>query len=1283
MKPRCNRNTVNEHQTSYLYLNIIAIHSLISAPDSMKAAKNSRKSVFAQWYSSFPDEDDTPKSAPVTPVQSPQSARVSSRLAQKEKDSPMSATKRKHEEDKPTASKKTPTKEKEKDNKTEVLKGSEKKEGATESRGLAAGRSKRTIIKKKFGDEEEEDVTPKRGSKANKKGNDKELEEDTTPRRGRGRPKKTEEEKEESDKDIEEDKAPKRGRGRSRKSIVSEEKERESDEEIEENKVPKRGRGPRKSGASEEKEQESGQETEEDDADKAKKRGKGRQRNSSKSEEKDEKSDEEVEEDESPKKGRGRPRKTSARGGKEDESDKEIEKEDESSKKGRGRPRQSSAREEKEEDSDKEMEEEDATPKRGRGRPRKNSVREEKEESDKGAEKEDTTQEKGKGRSRKISTEDEKESEKEKETEDATPKRGRGRPRKFVSNEEKEKESEKETDDTSTPQSGQSKKISDSDGDEAKEGGKEAEESEEMDKGDEKEKEEAGKGGEKETEEEGIKRGQGGPRTSTEQVEKDKDESPAPKRGRGRPKKIHNEHEKDGESADTVQAEKKVIDKGTPSKPEQAVADATKQASSTVITACSQNQVIECTLVEVDNTPARKSSRLAEIRIKEEPDTSEYERRASGRKKAVFECSECQETFFMEYLLNVHMKKCRREARLMSPKSATPATKTKKKVTENKAPTPKDSSSEKIVQDQKAILMSVKKEKAELKEDEGKADATVVDTEAKQKEDALAAVEALTSMETVQQQIPEQITVVAADGTTVTHTFITATEHDAELIEQLVKAVEAEVPKESDEHVVSLEGVVEEQVENTEEGMEEDDGMLEDDDSDWGPEEDGGESPQKNKKPVKRKRVSSLDGSYQPKRPRNENRKRALKYKEIKDILNFKPQGEIQETSAPVEIATNEEEIQEERQEEGKVEESTQGEVGEGNAEKVVEVHVEVIQAPEGVPSEEIVQTSEDVQVLEVVEEDSSKAKSTDNSIVEDMDYEEPGEDDYLDVSTIESMVDLDSNVCAICDMKFKDAKYMRRHLITHSATKNYTCQVCTKRFMRRYDLHQHLVRIHAWVKTGRGRVIDQNKIIREKAQQVKKERTEEEREEDEDGRVGEEVTEDGEIRALVEQAIEEAEELEEGEVPVHGREEGEVIVETTNPDDPGEEQKLKILEDDNVIIDNRRKQIGVFICGFCNIICNTRLSLDQHLERVHEDEMGFECKDCDAKFNKYAKLQRHISASHTEKRYGCSVCGKLFKYFYTCKEHEKIHTDNKAHLCDYCGKAFSLLVSTLLVCIP
>ena len=1215
----------------------------------MKAAKNSRKSVFAQWYSSFPDEEDTPKSAPVTPVQSPQSARVSSRLAQKEKDSPMSATKRKYEEDKPTASKKTPVKEKEKDNKAEVSKGSEKKEGATESRGLAAGRSKRTIIKKKFGDEEEEDATPKRGSKANKKGSDKELEEDTTPRRGRGRPKKTEEEKEESDKDIEEDKA------------------------------PKRGRGPRKSGASEEKE-ESDKETEEDDANKAKKRGKGGQRKSSTSEEKDKESDKEIEEDESPKKGRGRPRKTSARGGKEDESDKEIEKEDESSKKGRGRPRQSSAKEEKGEDSDKEMEEEDATPKRGRGRPRKISVREEKEEIDKGAEKEDTTQEKGKGRQRKISTGDGKETEKEKETEDATPKRGRGRPRKFVSNEEKEKESEKETDGTSTPQSGQSKKISD--GDEVKEGGKEAEESEEMDKGDEKEKEEAGKGGEKETEEEGVKRVQDGPRTSTEQVEKDKDESPAPKRGRGRPKKIHNEREKDGESSDTVQAEKKVIDKGTPSEPEQAVADATKQASSTVITACSQNQVIECTLVEVDNTPARKSSRLAEIRIKEEPDTSEYERRASGRKKAVFECSECQETFFMEYLLNVHMKKCRREARLMSPKSATPATKTKKKVTENKAPTPKDSSSEKIVQDQRAVLMSVKKEKAEVKEDEGKADATAVDTEAKQKEDALAAVEALTSMETVQQQIPEQITVVAADGTTVTHTFITATEHDAELIEQLVKAVEAEVPKESDEHVVSLEGVVEEQVENTEEGMEEDDGMLEDDDSDWGPEEDGGESPQKSKKPVKRKRVSSLDGSYQPKRPRNENRKRALKYKEIKDILNFKPQGEIQETSAPVEIATNEEEIQEERQEEGKVEESTQGEVGESNAEKVVEVHVEVIQAPEGVPSE-IVQTSEDVQVLEVVEEDSSKAKSADNSVVEDMDYEEPGEDDYLDVSTIESMVDLDSNVCAICDMKFKDAKYMRRHLITHSATKNYTCQVCTKRFMRRYDLHQHLVRIHAWVKTGRGRVIDQNKIIREKAQQVKKERTEEEREEDEDGRVGEEVTEDGEIRALVEQAIEEAEELEEGEVPVHGREEGEVIVEATNPDDPGEEQKLKIMEDDNVIIDNRRKQIGVFICGFCNIICNTRLSLDQHLERVHEDEMGFECKDCDAKFNKYAKLQRHISASHTEKRYGCSVCGKLFKYFYTCKEHEKIHTDNKAHLCDYCGKAFSLLVSTLLVCIP
>lgn len=49
----------------------------------------------------------------------------------------------------------------------------------------------------------------------------------------------------------------------------------------------------------------------------------------------------------------------------------------------------------------------------------------------------------------------------------------------------------------------------------------------------------------------------------------------------------------------------------------------------------------------------------------------------------------------------------------------------------------------------------------------------------------------------------------------------------------------------------------------------------------------------------------------------------------------------------------------------------------------------------------------------------------------------------------------------------------MRKHLITHSGQKNYGCSVCKRKYMRRYDLHQHLIRMHSWIKLGRGQVVE------------------------------------------------------------------------------------------------------------------------------------------------------------------------------------------------------------------
>ncbi|XP_061168248.1 uncharacterized protein LOC133177172, partial [Saccostrea echinata] len=77
---------------------------------------------------------------------------------------------------------------------------------------------------------------------------------------------------------------------------------------------------------------------------------------------------------------------------------------------------------------------------------------------------------------------------------------------------------------------------------------------------------------------------------------------------------------------------------------------------------------------EVEESPTgpgktRRGTRVTDLRTKLDTSVEESPsgERKSTRKKTVFTCDDCKETFQMEYLLLVHKKRCKRESLLTSP----------------------------------------------------------------------------------------------------------------------------------------------------------------------------------------------------------------------------------------------------------------------------------------------------------------------------------------------------------------------------------------------------------------------------------------------------------------------------------------------------------------------------------------------------------------------------------------------------------------------------------------
>lgn len=93
--------------------------------------------------------------------------------------------------------------------------------------------------------------------------------------------------------------------------------------------------------------------------------------------------------------------------------------------------------------------------------------------------------------------------------------------------------------------------------------------------------------------------------------------------------------------------------------------------------------------------------------------------------------------------------------------------------------------------------------------------------------------------------------------------------------------------------------------------------------------------------------------------------------------------------------------------------------------------------------------------------------------------------------------------------------------------------------------------------------------------------------------------------------------------------------------------------------------------CTVCNKKFSFLNNLVEHFAK-HTGKYLHECKVCQKGFNKKHNFKRHMLIHTGEKPFHCELCSQHFRHATTLKVHIQSHTGEKPFLCQICGKTFA-----------
>ncbi|XP_029038209.1 zinc finger protein 431-like isoform X1 [Osmia bicornis bicornis] len=96
-----------------------------------------------------------------------------------------------------------------------------------------------------------------------------------------------------------------------------------------------------------------------------------------------------------------------------------------------------------------------------------------------------------------------------------------------------------------------------------------------------------------------------------------------------------------------------------------------------------------------------------------------------------------------------------------------------------------------------------------------------------------------------------------------------------------------------------------------------------------------------------------------------------------------------------------------------------------------------------------------------------------------------------------------------------------------------------------------------------------------------------------------------------------------------------------------------------------------LYCCPECNLAFPDKTEIEQHIQ-VHIQERKYQCKECGAMLKRKEHLDQHMRGHSDERPFKCPVCQKAFKRNEHLTRHYVIHSGDKNFSCSVCQKAFS-----------
>ncbi|XP_019697306.1 zinc finger protein ZFP69-like [Harpegnathos saltator] len=103
-----------------------------------------------------------------------------------------------------------------------------------------------------------------------------------------------------------------------------------------------------------------------------------------------------------------------------------------------------------------------------------------------------------------------------------------------------------------------------------------------------------------------------------------------------------------------------------------------------------------------------------------------------------------------------------------------------------------------------------------------------------------------------------------------------------------------------------------------------------------------------------------------------------------------------------------------------------------------------------------------------------------------------------------------------------------------------------------------------------------------------------------------------------------------------------------------------------HMLIHNKENMIQ---CTMCKNYLSNKISLDQHLQKVHSQK--YICNICNKEMLSKKDLYNHKNV-HMKAKHQCSLCSKCYKSKHILKEHILKHEGIRKYKCNDCGKTFA-----------